>query len=219
MSGELEGTDILNPAYLQAALMSCNADHYKLISATQASLTGGQSFEGGEDPAACAFGRWMAGYKGSNPAIAAALRDVAAHHNTLHAGIRKAKEHIRTGNTPEAQAAFARRYCRGPLRRPTARRHGCRGRQAVDLYDKMNVQLMGTCSDKQGQALGVLDQLAALKRKMVDESRDAGAKETARATFMSAAGMVVGTALALVFGLVLSISLTKALNRVIERPD
>jgi methyl-accepting chemotaxis protein len=64
---ELDRIVILNPDELLSNLQRFRGDHYALEVQVGNMLLTGQTFEGGDDASACAFGRWLSTFTTNNP--------------------------------------------------------------------------------------------------------------------------------------------------------
>ena len=60
-------------------------------------LVTGETFEGGDDPTACAFGKWLAGYSTNNERIDSLLDEVHAYHDPFHEAVGTIKTLVATG--------------------------------------------------------------------------------------------------------------------------
>ncbi|NCC52882.1 MAG: hypothetical protein EOM20_16945, partial [Spartobacteria bacterium] len=213
---KLEEIDILNPTELQRDIQQFTGDHYKLEAATANLILNGIDFSGGGDPAACGFGKWMAAYETSNPEMNRILNEVKSSHNSFHFAVRdikdlvakkeidKAKELYDTTMVPAADQVFG---------------YFAQIQKIVDYaheeYVKMNQLAMVEAVEKQRVALDFLNKVVALNQDIAKESSEKAVKDAFRAKFWAVLAMVSGSVIALAFGIILAVSLSKSLSNII----
>ena len=142
-SRSVERTDVLNPDAYEAMLTGFVVDHHELMSRVNASLLGGSTFAGGDDPTACNFGRWMAGYRTTNPDITRILQELPRSHNVFHASVATIRTHVQNGNNAAALQVYREQM------EPNARRTFelfnellVEAERVVQLYDALSVQAL-----------------------------------------------------------------------------
>ncbi len=212
MTSELEKMDILNPMELRANLAMFRGDHYRLMDKTRDLVFTQEPFEGGDDPAQCRFGKWMASYKSANPVIAATIDRIRESHDTFHRTIGE----IRTDSI-SAMSLFNRKML------PAAEEVLAaievmveEAARAEALYSKLNHEAMVTAVAEQRKALALLKKIVQINNDVARSAQEMADAQSARAKWMSVAGMAGGFAVALLLGITLSISITRPLNRVIS---
>ncbi len=211
-SRELQKVDILNPTALRRDLQQFRGDHHALMGRLSQLLLVGTAFEGGEDPTACAFGRWLAGFETANPKLKEVFASVRSDHDAFHQGVGKVKEAARS-NREEAKATLV-----GPVRSAAEGvfRHFTEAlgeaERAEHLYREMHEQAMVQTRAKQQAAVDILGKLlATVERDAAHAVAEAGAA-AGRAKVMAAAGMGLGAALAVGLGLFLTRGILKQLG-------
>jgi methyl-accepting chemotaxis protein len=216
LSQQLEKNDILNPMALRAKLEQFRGDHYAAEVRAMQLIQDKTEFSGGDDATACNFGKWLAGFKTSNPVMDKTLREIGEVHHRFHDAVKKIKGLMKQGDITGANNIFKQEMAPAALEvfkgfdkmRKEAE-------EAEALYDKMTDQAMVKVRDKQVAALGLLDQLNKVNSSAVDKAKTDGASEASRSKFISLSGMAVGFGIALLLGIFLSLSITRPLNRVI----
>ena len=211
----LDEFGILNPVVLKSDLEKFTGDHYKVLNLTADLLLADVPFEGGEDHTQCAFGKWMAGFKTDNAKFNEALDAVQDHHQRFHASVKKIKELEKNGDKDAGIAVYHNEMM--PSAKATIEQFGVMReilKQAVAAYDKMTEHLMGPATEKNNTVSDMLTQIAAkVSREGFD--RVTGAEGNARNTqFITLSGMIAGSLLALALGIVLSLSITRPIRRV-----
>ncbi len=213
---ELDKNDILNPMALLAKLEQFRGDHYAAEVRIQNLIHDKTEFAGGDDAAACNFGKWLGTYKTTNPVMDKTLREVTEVHHRFHDAVKKIKSLIKQGDAGGANNIFKQEMVPAALevfKHFDAMRK--EAAEAEDLYNKMTDQAMVKARDKQEAAGGLLDQLNKANDAAVEKAKTEGSSEATHAKFTSLIGMVIGFGLALILGIFLSLSITRPLNRVI----
>ncbi len=85
----------------------------------------------------------------------------------------------------------------------------------AEVFSKMNTQLIQKCLPQQVAALALMDRLIGMKEGQTAALTKDSQVAAERAKFLSGTGMVVGFGLALALGIILSMSITRPINRVI----
>jgi methyl-accepting chemotaxis protein len=216
LSGEVEKTDILNPMALRRDLEQFRGDHYKLMSNTLKLIETGELFKGGEDATQCVFGKWMNTTRIDNPTVNAALREIGRPHDKFHQSVGKIKDLMRQGNKDKAIAVFNKEMA--PAAEEVFKGFRVLREEAAkveELYHRMNEQCMVVAVAKQRKSLGILNEILKNNADVAAESQKAAATDTGRVKAVAMAGMCIGFAVALAFGIFLSLSISRALNRII----
>jgi methyl-accepting chemotaxis protein len=75
---------IADPKEFQGWMEQFTKDHYILVQRVLHQLHMGEEMQGGDDHTACAFGRWLASFQTSNPALVSALQEIREPHRRFH---------------------------------------------------------------------------------------------------------------------------------------
>ncbi len=218
MARELEAIGILNPTGLLKDIEEFIGEHYRLMSNMQLMLAGGDPVEGGEDPRACKFSSWLGNQTTSNPEIRNTLSTINGLHDTFHHSVKRIKEYLKKGWDTQASDVFMAEMKGSALevfdRFQVLRMEAAR---AYDLYEKMNRQAMVVCVDKQRAAYGYLQGLIRLNHDMAAQAAKAGRSNADLSKLIGIAGSLAGFVVALAFGTILSLSISRSLKRTISR--
>ncbi|OGV41249.1 MAG: hypothetical protein A2X46_01645, partial [Lentisphaerae bacterium GWF2_57_35] len=208
--------DLRNPLALEKTLRGIRGDQYRLEVAVLQAIENNASFEGGEDPAACTLGKWMAGFSTRNKEIARLLDEAKPYHNQLHASVRLIKEKVKMGDQEGARKLFAEE-----MSPATEKTHAyfdailVETVRGAELYEKMLHQVMGPIREKQDAALDVLSKIIALNEEFVKTADE----ESVRLQRRSAVSMIVSVSLgfvaALLLGIVLSLSIVNPIDKTV----
>jgi len=217
MARELEKMDLTDPENLWATIEEFRGDHLALMAATAEMLQTGNVVEGGHDHLACAFGKWLAQFRTTNPDIRQALQEIQPYHQTFHETIGKIRDLEQAGKREEASKLFVTDMI--PAAENVFQRFGVMVKQihqAVATFDGMKEQALVTGRDAQQEAMGILDKVVQINRDVAKNAVRNGINAARSAKVMTAAGTAIGFVVALTFGILLSLSLSRALQRIID---
>lgn len=217
LTKELESSGITNPLEFSRRLETFRADHYRLLSDCFALIVNGKAFEGGEDPTACNFGKWMAGLKIDNPTLTAAVEKIGFSHAHFHECVAKVKQAMANGDKQAAAIVVSGEMMpSADLVFAELRKMQNEAARAGELYQAMEQVAMEDSREKQVVALGLLKKLRQVNADAVKQSMGAARQDSDSSRWFAAAAMVAGTLLALALGIILSLSITRPLNQVIS---
>jgi methyl-accepting chemotaxis protein len=193
------------------------SDHNRLILQVMAVLNKNVVFDGGEDHKACRAGKWMAGFKTDNPALAAEVNAMYAPHQKFHETIKKIKEARAKGKVSDA-----RRFNRVdliPAMQMVFQHFESMIRiidEAGSLSEQAKAQLLGPDTTTMRIAL-------ELQNKIVEINQTEAAKGVkiaqSQAVFLktfSLIAVIVGVVLAIILGFLISRGITRTLTRITE---
>ncbi|SDM44335.1 methyl-accepting chemotaxis protein [Geoalkalibacter ferrihydriticus] len=217
LSRRLDQTGILNPARLRADLEKFRGDHYRAAVQTQDLIHSGADFQGGEDPSLCAFGRWLPTFETTNSQLQDLLHQVRGVHHEFHGNVARIKDLARRGYTEQAQELY--RTAMMPAVDRTLAVFGemiqVAGRAEV-LHAEMSDLLMGDVARHSARTYELLDQLIGLTKANAEEAVVVAESEVRQAVQWSLFGSILGVFLALLFGVLLTRSITRPLGRALE---
>jgi methyl-accepting chemotaxis protein len=216
MAGELAAIGILNPTALLRDIEEFTADHYRVMSAVQVMLSGGERLEEGEDPKACKFSSWLAAQTSPNEQIQKTLSRIRGLHETFHNSVKRIKEYLDKKWDSQAADVFADEmrgaalevFDRFALMRAEAAK-------AQALYEKMDHQAMVACVAKQNEALGHLAELIRANEARAAQAADDGERNAGWSKLIGIGGAVLGFAVALGLGVLLTLYTNRSLGRII----
>jgi methyl-accepting chemotaxis protein len=84
-----------------------------------------------------------------------------------------------------------------------------------DIFVAMNKQFLDKCLPLQRESLGLMEKLVALNEENAVQTMAQADADAARTRWLSVAGMAVGSVLALALGIILGLSITRPINRII----
>ncbi|GAB6061069.1 methyl-accepting chemotaxis protein [Desulfonatronum parangueonense] len=214
MGRELQRTGISNPANLRANLQQFRGDHHAVMGNVYALITRGVQFDGGDDPTACNFGRWLAGFRTENARLLDILRRMPASHNPFHSSIGNIKQLVRDGDTAAANQVLVRETI--PAAEETFARFDeliAIAQEAESIFESMTQTAMVEVRERQGEALRLLTQVLELNERYTEEAVSAAQTDAAQAQVVAIAGILIGVILALALGIILTRAITNPVSK------
>jgi len=214
---EVENSGISNADHFRALLEGFRGDHYKLSAQAAECIATGKLFEGGDDPAKCAFGRWYASFQTSNPVLKKALESIKVHHDRFHKGVGDVRDLVKAQQRDKAQALYAAEVV-GQADAVFNNFRDMRGEadRVQSLYRDAGEYAFGKAIELQNAALASLAKVVDISKKLTTASCDAATTNASRSKTAVQAGIVLGTMIALGLGLALSCSLCAKLTKIIN---
>ncbi|MBF0552277.1 MAG: MCP four helix bundle domain-containing protein [Deltaproteobacteria bacterium] len=215
LSRELEKTG--DPHELIANIERFVGDHYLLFNKVAQAVFAKNTFEGGEDPTMCAFGKFLSEFKSENNRIKEILTAVITSHNAFHETVKKIKGLVKNGDQEGAATAYFKQLI--PLSTEIVRHFSAiktEASKAEKLYKQMNRQTMTVLFEKQKETFPLLGSLIEMTNKQAESLVEKSKEHERVARAVSLAGMIIGFILSLGLGVLLSLSISRPLNIVIE---
>jgi methyl-accepting chemotaxis protein len=212
MAKEIIELDILTPDLLQGDLQRFRADHFKIAqSVSSLLLGGGKTFDGGDDPASCAFGKWLAGFKTDNKLISEHLAGIVQSHDRFHhsvgeikklaaggaAGLAKGKAIFAGTTLPAADDTFAHLHAMSE-----------EAGKSQALFREMATILFGESRARMGELIAASDALASYHKEQAATAAQELSVSAAVSKNVVLACMLIGVALAVILGVLLTRSIT-----------
>ncbi|MCA1906286.1 MAG: methyl-accepting chemotaxis protein, partial [Desulfarculus sp.] len=195
---------------------SFRGDLYKLMADTGSLLLTGVDSAGGGDPNITPFGIWLNTYRSQNEMVTKLLGLIKPEHENFHKAVKEIKDAMSEGGEAEAKLIYQTKVAPAAekmFRAFTAiLKEADKARQA---YAKMNesAELVTT---KTQPLMQVVDQLVRLNLEETDQAVKESDSASRRANLVSLAVSLVGVLVALALGILLSLLITRPLNRVID---
>jgi len=208
-SHSIESTDILNPDEFESMLIGFTTDHHEVMGQVTNYILTGERFTGGDDPTACNFGRWLAGFETSNPEIEQLLQQMPESHDPFHRSVAVIRNHMQAGNTQAAIREYTTTM--RPNADTTFELFGQLQDEAagvVALYDGLNEQALGIAVERQTAAMDLLDEIIHINEQIADEAIAQAAADGARVILIAVIGIIIGVILALALGIILTRGIT-----------
>jgi methyl-accepting chemotaxis protein len=214
---ELDKLDLGNPATLNATLEMIRGDHYKLMVNVTEMLDNSIPFQGGEDHLGCGFGKWASAFKSRNPVISSAIARMSEPHRLFHESVAEIKAAAGNNDLEKARQIFkesTRPAAEGVFKGLQVMRE--ESQKATTFFSNANEYAMVTAREKQLVAVDLLSQIVKINEDVSAEAITASGMESARSKTIAVIGMIAGFLIALAFGIFLSMSISRALTRIID---
>jgi methyl-accepting chemotaxis protein len=215
-SKDIEQAGILDPMALRGDLERFRGENYRLMNQVSSSILSEVDFEGGEDSKLSAFGRWISAFSTDNAEINAIVKESAASLDSFHGCVKRIKQLIKAGDKEAATAVYRKELA--PAAEEIDKYFVKLSKQvsiAVDLYEKINEQVLVTTYEKQKIAFAQLRDLIEVKENLVNKSVKESEAQAGRTRLFALFGMIAGASLALSLGIALSISILRPIKRII----
>jgi methyl-accepting chemotaxis protein len=219
MAEEVAALAVLNPPALQRNIQQFIGDHYKLQVKTTNHVEQGDQLEGGADPHACNFGKWLAKFstsaEASNPDLMKAVERMRPHHEDFHAAVKRAKELSAGGNKTAAMKVVRE----GMRETATATfdefsRMLAIADKTADLRIRMRTQLMASAREIQLKVIDLVDRLVETNTSSAHATADASISRATALEATNLAAMIIGAVGALALGLLVSRRINRSLRHV-----
>ncbi len=213
LSRAVDALGILDPVGLQADLQQFRGNQYETAVMVLDYIHTGMGYGWDYDLPNSPFELWTAQFHTDNDTLRDLIRQARATHAEYYEAISENRELRRGGDATAAQQHYE-----DVISLTIEDTYDVFfallqiAEEAVALYEEMMAQLMGPVQTKTDQAHQILDELIALTAAGAADAVDAAENQMARATTLSLAGMIVGTILALLFGVLLTRSLTRPIG-------
>ncbi|NTV29777.1 MAG: HAMP domain-containing protein [Candidatus Omnitrophica bacterium] len=218
MAKAIVDLDMADPDQVALQIEKFKLDHYKLKEKASRLIRDNSAvFDGGTDPSACNFGKWMPSLKSQNPKVLQLLTEIRTSHNSFHQAVEKIKALVKDGKAQDAQDVYNKEM--DASAKEVFDRFDQIGEEigkVQALFRDMSVIAMGENRDKQLK-------LADCLTKMVESSQD-GAKHSVQnaSTVMAYSrnmvlGFVcIGLIVAVIVGFFLTTSITRPMSRCVD---
>jgi len=209
LNAELTTLAIIDPTALQRDLHHFIGDHHRLEMAVLDYVERGEPCEGGEDPTACNFGRWLAKFETPNPELKATLDAIRPHHNSFHQNAARAK--ALAAQDKAAAAALVHKDMEAATHQTFVNfdKLLTLATQAAELRTRMAHQLLVVCTASETRTLATLDKLVEFQEK--------NATATVTRCVANSERLQTGTLAALCSAVALALGLSFLVTRSVNR--
>ncbi|ERP31694.1 methyl-accepting chemotaxis protein [Chitinivibrio alkaliphilus] len=213
---DFDGMGITNPQELVSDLQEFRGDHYALEVQVANLISAGEEFQGGEDPTACNFGRWIPEFETNNRDLQRLITRMAEPHDRFHAAVHDIKHAVEAGNTNRAQQIFINQmqpasddvfdYFNQMIEM---------AQEAEVLYEELYALTMEDSYEYQQEVFGYINETVRVNSRVAQEAMAAASRDANIAVVLAVFGMIAGTVIALILGFTLALTISKALEKII----
>lgn len=217
LSRAVDSLGILDPIGLRADLQRFRGDQYETSVMVLDYIHTGMGYGWNYDLANSPFELWTAQFQTDNETLRELISRARATHAVYYEAVSENRELRRGGD-----AAAAQQHYEDVISLSIEDIYDIFfallqiADEAVVLYEEMMAQLMGPVQIQSEHSHQLLDELIAVTTTAAAEAVTAAENQTARATTLSITGMIAGTFLALLFGIILTRSLTRPIGQTLE---
>jgi methyl-accepting chemotaxis protein len=217
MHQDLDEIDILNPDALLSDLQRFRGDHYALEVRVANMILTGESFQGGDDAQACAFGSWMADYQSKNQEINNLLNSVRRPHDLFHQSVGQIRTALQNNNEQEAVRLFTEQM--QPASHEVFEHFDSlieiAGR-ANELYAQIEEKTMNQATGFMEQAFGSLDKVIEINTQIAENEVASAVSQSATLKMLSLVSMIIGVILAMLLGFFITRSIANPIRRIVD---
>ncbi len=210
--------DVMNAPLLMMNIEKFTKDHYILKTKILTALNTRQIFDGGEDATACNFGKWLANFQTTNPAINDALKNMQASHSIFHNSVRKIKEYIKRGATAEAQVIYRNEM--EPAAIEVFKQFDIlleEAKETLAMYDKMNELAFADIRQYFLKNRELMNDLIKINKDIADIEKNDILNLMVRSKMVSILAVIFGVGAALLLGYVIAIAITKPILQIVDK--
>lgn len=214
LSRAVDDLGILDPVGLRADLQRFRGDQYETAVMVLDYIHTGMGYGWNYDLDNSPFELWTAQFETDSDKLRDLVKQARATHAEYYEAISENREMRRAGDAAGAQQHYVDVISLSiedtydvffALLQVAD--------EAVTLYEEMMAQLMGPVQTRTDHAHQLLDDLISVTASDAADAVNTAENQVSRATTLSVIGMVVGTVLALFFGLLLTRSLTRPIGQ------
>ena len=205
---------ILNTGDVLENLRLFRGDHFQAEARVLDHILESGMFEGGDDPTACNFGRWMATVDFQSPQLVELLRQMQVPHNRFHQAVGSIQQALRLGDDSEALRLYRQ------MMRPATEEVFSRFDELIamveqinDLRNRINALVMGPIYQEARQVMDIADELIRVNEHTAAEAVDLAVADATTARLVVVAGMILGVILALGLGGLLTMAITRPVRK------
>jgi len=214
---EIDRIDILNPDDLMAHLQRFRGDHYALEVQVANMILTGESFEGGDDPRGCGYGRWIERFETNNGNIQRIIDSSRNPHDTFHEAAGNIRRAMENGDEETATNIFIEQM------QPAAAEVFDHFDQLIALADQAiaarqeaETMTMEGAFAYQREAFGHLDSVIEINEAIADEEVGGAVAQSAALKMLSMTSMIAGVILAMMLGFFITRSISNPIRRIVD---
>jgi methyl-accepting chemotaxis protein len=213
---QLAATDIRNPVELMAKIQSFRTENYRLAVAVSGLIYNGSMFEGGDDPAKSDFGIWSATFKTKNSKLEDLISQVLQFHFAFYQGARDVKALMSKSNKDMALKVYYDMTENMNITFRLFEKIRVEAERAVDLYNKMNIQVLENCNEKQAVVIALIDSVIKINDTAARTISSRVKQQVATTVKAEVVWMIMGALLAGSIGLLLTRMITIPINKSVK---
>ncbi len=217
ISKELIAMDLLSPNVMKQNMADFEIAHNSLLAKVGRLLTFNTSFDGGTDSTACSLGKWMSNMDTTNPQMVALVKELKPIHDDLHKDTAQVKKLIEAGKPEEArEIAEKNLYKKSQQVFEVVHKMAELADQANAKFVKMNKLLLEDGEQYQKNTFIAIDKIVKKAEESAAASVSSAQSSAKRGELITIVCLVIGFALAVALGLILTRLITKPLFKGVD---
>ncbi|HNY27696.1 MAG TPA: methyl-accepting chemotaxis protein [Candidatus Sumerlaeota bacterium] len=220
INSEFEALEVSNPTALQSALFEVRGTLWKTIYSLTRQVKQGATLQEDDKLNTLLVDSqkdWMQAIQVTSPAMVKMVQDIQPANTAMMASLGQIQKSVAGGDTNAAAEQFdkvfipnAMKVIEGmrPLRAEAVKANG--------LLEKLSQQGMVTCRDSETTAVGMLNEIVNLNKKIADDTVKASTDNAHFLKILCLTAMIVGVALALGLGFLISRGINNGLRHIIS---
>ncbi len=215
---KVEETGLPDATLLAMQIEKFTKDHYILVQKVLHQLHEGQAHEGGNDPTACNFGRWMRGFQSQSARLNALLRALDEPHRQFHEAVGEIQSLCAQGRSEEALATYRQRMIPN-MNKVFEQFQGIAdlAQEAQEARRAANEQLHGPVVTANRTAADLLRKLVQLNSDVAKVEVKEGLATALSLELTSIVIVLVGVLVSITLGVFISIGIRKAIANIVTR--
>ncbi|WP_051554036.1 HAMP domain-containing methyl-accepting chemotaxis protein [Desulfobulbus elongatus] len=217
LSKELIAMDMTQPDIMREHISSFEIGHNALLANIGKLILLNIPFEGGVSDTDCALGKWMKNMDTTNPDMVALAKEIKPVHATLHQLVGEIKTLATSGQFGLAKEIYEKQLI--PVSQQVFAMTGKMGNivtSANEKFVKMNTLLLQQGATEQTNTFAAIDKMVQAVEKNAAANVEAAHKIAARGRLITIVCLVIGVAMAVFSGLLLTRLITKPLFKGVD---
>ncbi|MGF1586267.1 MAG: methyl-accepting chemotaxis protein [Bacteroidales bacterium] len=214
---EVMSIDLMNPMEVNRDIEMFMKNHYEVQVQTINAILSMNTFDGGDDPTQCNFGRWLPEFRSSNQEINRIINDMRGDHNRFHAAVHTIKQDIQRGNSQAAMQNY--RNLMIPAQEAVFNYFNLinqEAERAVAEFNEMSSVLNNESNPAHAHLMVLFNQLQDINIDGADRETSHGDAVITRSNATVLGGILFGVILAIILGLFITRMVTKGIIKGVD---
>ncbi len=199
---------------MEGILVQRLLDHVLWVNALEAALASGTPFTGQLDPTKCGFGKWQSAFTSDEPQFNAIISEMTPPHQKLHGFGQTINDLLAQDKEDQARALFSKEV--KPTLQTIRERFDAaltHVRGEITLLDEAREIGFGSGREAFNKLDKAIDEVSTHNTKVADETKTTAITTAVRSKTIAMLAVGLGTLIAIVFGVLLSRSISVPLAK------
>jgi methyl-accepting chemotaxis protein len=205
---------LMQPLAVNRDLERFMKDHAELQSRILEAIELMEPINGGDDPTACNFGRWLPDFRSGNQQVMTDIQEIIPVHDSFHAAVRQIDAAIQAGDQQGAFDAYFGQM--DPAAHDVFENFNQINDEAQDAQqalEEMAAVLTGPARDIQNNVMETFEELQQFILAAAEQDGIDGDAVIARSNTINFSAMILGAILAVILGLLITRQITGGINQ------